>query len=323
MDVGQALDALGVRTQGLVTVRRLTAAGVSRQALALAVARGEVVRVRRGLCARTALPGLPEYLVTGTGVAAEWAAHVRSALLALGGDVTAWGTTAAALYGWGLLVEPGPVVDVAVRHGRSGTAAPGVRVTQRRAAGLAGVPSVAGCERLRVTSPVQTVLDGARTLPLLEAVVLCDSALRSGLVRMPELEAAAVRLRGLEGADRVREVLALSDELAGSVLERVLRVRLVQAGLCGTTQVPLHDRHGRPVLRADFCFAVQRLVIEVDGAAWHRDAARDRARDNALAAAGWRVLRFTWAEVVHGPDAALALVRAALTPDEAGGGLAA
>ncbi|MGI8814055.1 MAG: endonuclease domain-containing protein [Pseudonocardia sp.] len=47
--------------------------------------------------------------------------------------------------------------------------------------------------------------------------------------------------------------------------------------------------------RVDFAFPVARLVVEVDGWAWHSDAARfrsDRARQNALVLAGWAVLRF-------------------------------
>jgi len=54
------------------------------------------------------------------------------------------------------------------------------------------------------------------------------------------------------------------------------------------------------------------LVIETDGARWHPDPPRDQARDNALAARGWRVLRFTWAEVVHEPELVLELLREAL-----------
>ena len=46
------------------------------------------------------------------------------------------------------------------------------------------------------------------------------------------------------------------------------------------------------------------MVIEIDGWAWHSDAARfraDRRRQNALVAAGWTVLRFTWQDVIGRP----------------------
>ncbi len=65
-------------------------------------------------------------------------------------------------------------------------------------------------------------------------------------------------------------------------------------------------------LRVDFCFRAARLVVEVDGARWHPDPRRDRQRDNALTALGWRVLRYAWADVVHEPERVLAEIRAAL-----------
>jgi len=54
----------------------------------------------------------------------------------------------------------------------------------------------------------------------------------------------------------------------------------------------------------------------VDGWAWHSTADRfraDRRRQNALILAGWTVLRFTWDDLVHRPDAVLAQICAALT----------
>ena len=54
-------------------------------------------------------------------------------------------------------------------------------------------------------------------------------------------------------------------------------------------------------------------MVEADGSRWHPDPARDQGLDNRLGAAGWRVLRFTWAQVVHDPAAVLALLRDALS----------
>lgn len=112
------------------------------------------------------------------------------------------------------------------------------------------------------------------------------------------------------GAARARRVVEVCDPECGSVLESVQRVRMLLAGLDGfDTQVVLRTV---PALRVDFCFAAARLVVEVDGARWHPDPARDQQRDNALATLGWRVLRFTWHEVVHDSTLVLATVRAAL-----------
>jgi very-short-patch-repair endonuclease len=132
-------------------------------------------------------------------------------------------------------------------------------------------------------------------------------------VTLAELTRAARALPGVRAAARARRVLELADPESGSVLESVLRVRMHLAGIAGfSTQLVIRDDAGRHVLRVDFCFAEARLVVEVDGEKWHQDPARDRSRDNALAALGWRVLRYTWAEVVHQPERVLAEIRQAL-----------
>ncbi len=53
----------------------------------------------------------------------------------------------------------------------------------------------------------------------------------------------------------------------------------------------------------DFLWRKARVVAEVDGFAFHgspRSFAADRQRDAELAAAGYRVLRFTWADLTDG-----------------------
>jgi very-short-patch-repair endonuclease len=56
----------------------------------------------------------------------------------------------------------------------------------------------------------------------------------------------------------------------------------------------------------DFVWRKQRLVIEVDGYAFHsskRAIARDKRRDRELTAALWRPARFTYEEVAFEPAA--------------------
>jgi very-short-patch-repair endonuclease len=213
------------------------------------------------------------------------------------------------LRGWGLLVEPVRTVEVAVVHARSSLVLPGVRVQRRR--GLTGeeVQVLPGTRALRLEPAVDTLTSMAAGRTLTEAVVAWDSALRAGAVSREELEAAVDRLQG-RAATRAGRVLGLCDGLAGSVLESVHRVQLVLAGLTGfTLQLVVRDL---PALRVDFAWPHAGLVVEVDGARWHPDPAVDRARDNALAQLGWRVLRYTWAEVLHDQARVLAEIRAAL-----------
>jgi very-short-patch-repair endonuclease len=54
--------------------------------------------------------------------------------------------------------------------------------------------------------------------------------------------------------------------------------------------------------RVDFLWHELRLVVETDGLRYHRTAAqqsKDRRRDQDLTAAGYTVLRFTYAQVVR------------------------
>ena len=313
MTVSATLRTVGARQEQLASRGQLVRAGVAGGTLHRALVRGEVVRVRRRVYAAAALPPWPRFAVTDEGVHPDFLAHVRAVLLGLGPRAAACGLTAACLRGWGVLLEPLRTVDVALPNGRRRGRSAGVRTTQRRRLCAEHWTVRPGHASLRVTTAVQTVLDCCRQLPHLQAVVVVDSALRSGQVTLEELQRAARALPGTRHGSRVRRALRACDPESGSVLESVLRVHLCEAGLDGfATQVVLRDARGRRILRADFVFTTARLVVETDGARWHADPARDRRTDNRLAAAGWRVLRFTWDEVVHDPAAVLAGVRAAL-----------
>ena len=67
----------------------------------------------------------------------------------------------------------------------------------------------------------------------------------------------------------------------------------------------------------DAVWPVHRLVVEVDGYAYHGTWAafeRDRRKDAALVAAGYRVIRITWRQLVHEPHAVVALLARLLPP---------
>jgi very-short-patch-repair endonuclease len=68
----------------------------------------------------------------------------------------------------------------------------------------------------------------------------------------------------------------------------------------------------REGLEVDVVYRGARLVVELDGRAAHATAAafeRDRARDRALAAAGWRVMRLTSRQLRDEPGAVAADLR--------------
>lgn len=162
----------------------------------------------------------------------------------------------------------------------------------------------------RLTAPLRTVRDLALWLPLDAGVAAGDSAVRAGLVGATALRGALEAVGG-PGSRRASRVAGLLDPLSGSVLESLLRVRLVTAGLTGfVTQHEIRDGR-RVVARVDFCWPSHRLVVEADGFAFHSDRSayrRDRERMNELERLGWRVLRFTWEDVRGRPARVVAMI---------------
>jgi very-short-patch-repair endonuclease len=145
------------------------------------------------------------------------------------------------------------------------------------------------------SGPVAPVLHALvavlRCLETVDAVVVVDSALRQGVLPRRALD---VRLRG-PGSVEARRRLGLTDSRSGSVIETVARLALRQAGLSVDCQV-LVPGVGRVDLVVDGW-----LVVELDGFAYHADRDRyrtDRRRTNALVAQGYRVLRFSYEDVM-------------------------
>jgi very-short-patch-repair endonuclease len=156
------------------------------------------------------------------------------------------------------------------------------------------------------TGLLRTVVDCARELPLREAVVICDAALRVGL-GLAQLTEAVRRLRG-PGATAARRALALCDPSAESALESCARLLLVGLGQV-QPQVCIPG-----VGRVDFLVDGW-LVVEVDGFEFHssrQEYREDRRRANALAARGFVVLRFSYEDVVHHPVAVIGIVQSVL-----------
>lgn len=274
MDPVVALGASG----GVAEWRALRRQGVPWHALDRARASGLVLRLGRGTYA---LPGADPALV---------AAVRLGGVLALG--------SAAAYHRLRILHRPaGPTVLVprAWSHARlEGVDVLRVDLRPGDVDGLA-------------TSRERTALDCARRLPLRDAVVVIDSAVRAG-VDAKVLHHRAAGMRG-PGAAAARRAVALLDERCESLLETCVRLVLVDLGVPFRSQVLLHG-----VGRVDFLVA-GRLVVEADGFAHHSDRESyraDRRRLNALSAQGYVLLRFTYEDVVHSADRVAALVLAAL-----------
>ena len=139
-------------------------------------------------------------------------------------------------------------------------------------------------------SPLTCLIDMCHCEPPEFVVAAVDSALRAGLIsRGAWLRALAVLPLGL------RLQLAEADGRSESIIESLSRFRCRRLGLSVRIQVKL-----APGVRVDLLIG-ERLVIEVDGREHHDGPAafeRDRARDALLSALGYRVLRFSYGQVM-------------------------
>ncbi len=149
-----------------------------------------------------------------------------------------------------------------------------------------------------VTALLRTAWDVAAWEPLGTAVAALDAMLRNGSVGEGELAALPTGGTGRKGVVRVRRAVSLVDRRAESVPESWVRVALVMAGLSPVPQFEVVHR-GQFLARVDLGFPERRLAVEYEGA-HHFDGTqivRDDARIARLAAAGWRVVRLSAADL--------------------------
>ena len=217
------------------------------------------------------------------------------------------GLTAAWLHG--LDVEAGGSIEVTIPKGTGVSGRSGIVV--RRAALTPG--EVVNVRALRVTSLLRTISDLSVRLSVTEGVVIVDMALHAGLASMADLKTLCVaRARGV-GVAKLRRVVGYAEPAAESPMESRLRMLLVLDGLPRPqAQVSLHDKNGRFVGRPDLYYPDHQLGIEYDGGTHRASLAEDNRRQNKLIGAGFRLLRFTAAEVLHHPDSVTTQVRAML-----------
>jgi len=201
------------------------------------------------------------------------------------------GRTAAWLHG--LDLDPVHPIEVAVPSSCGIRSRPGLIVRHSDVA----TGDAVRVRSLPATSIRRTLTDLCRDLPSVEALVALDAALRLRLTDRSALASPLARLA----------------EPAESPMETRLRWLLLQAGLPRPqVQTDLHDGAGRFVGRADLYYPSARLVIEYDGGNHRERLVEDNRRQNALVNAGFRLLRFTAADLYERPDAVEAQVRGAL-----------
>jgi very-short-patch-repair endonuclease len=214
-------------------------------------------------------------------------ARWRGAVLACGDDAVLSHCSAAVL--WGLLQERWNFVDVTTPHrGRKGTE--GIRLHRTRRLDDADVVVV---REIPVTSVERTLLDLADVVPFR---VLRRAARQAEILRLPA-GSPREKAHGRRGAPSLGALSLQRAEI--SMTRSELESRFLR--LCRRFGIPRPERNqsieGK---QRDFEWRDAGLVVEVDGHATHgtRFAFEDdRARDLALVRAGWRVVRFTHAQI--------------------------
>ncbi|GAB09844.1 hypothetical protein GOARA_048_00460 [Gordonia araii NBRC 100433] len=282
-----------IRHDGVLTSADARALGFSRSGIQRRIASGEWRPVARGV-----------YLVASCARTAR--AQARLAVCSVGGSAVLGGAAAA----WWLGLcgdEPRRHVVFAPVPGRHPRRTSTTVVRHR----VLADEDVLDHRGLRVTAPALTALDASLDL----GIQILDAALLAHRVTPTSLAAAHARYPKRHGASRVARYLTLIRSGARSEAERVVVRVFRRAGITGWSA-------GYPSCGylIDFAFPDCRLAVEIDGFAFHRDATafqHDRTRRNALIAAGWRVLNFTWSDVVDHPERFVAEIRGALEDDHA------
>ena len=193
---------------------------------------------------------------------------------------------ASAAAAWDLSPGSGSLhVTVPGDHGRERRA--GVRVHRSRTLTPAQTTVHRG---IPITTRERTIIDLAKTLTGRRLEQLLNRAERH--LDFEELRRAH--------SPSLRAVL-------GSYSAPVTRSELEEAflALCDDHGLPRPDTNAHiEGIEVDFVWRDARLIVEVDGYAYHRSPSafeRDRERDAILTTSGWRVLRFTHAQVTGRP----------------------
>lgn len=140
---------------------------------------------------------------------------------------------------------------------------------------------------LRTTSAMQTFLDMAQVLPLVDLVVLGDSLVRKGRFHPQQLVDFVATASGPHHR-RAKQAAALVRAGVDSPMETRLRLLIVFAGLPEpTVDHRVHDGDGQLLYRFDLSYPEHGLIIEYDGRQhaesiqqWHRDVDRDEQLDD-------------------------------------------
>jgi hypothetical protein len=271
------ISRLAARQHGNVTRAQLLELGVGAKAIQYRLKHGLLHQEHRGVYsvgrpAKTALE------------------RAAAAVLACGPGAALSHQSALAM--WGLLTWPWRMHVTTASDRRP----PKLAVHRSRALTPADIRTHQG---IRVTSLARALLDCAPNLTRLTRVV--SDALRSPHMTHAQLADVLRRFPTHAGTKHPLPFVASTTGLTRSELEDLFRAFCKQYGL------PL------PLINTIVCgyevdavFVAERVIVELDGWAFHNDRTafeRDRNRDADLLAAGFVTVRITWQRLIERPAA--------------------
>jgi very-short-patch-repair endonuclease len=285
-----------VRLQrGLVSRSQLAAAGIQPGAIEWRLEKGRLYPVHRGVYSF----GFSKLAPLG---------RETAALLAVGGDAVLSHHSAASV--WGLCPDRGDEEPVDVLTG--------ARQVRRRSGVITHRTNrlepreVSVCQGLSVTSPARTLRDIAGTVSMRELERAVDEALVRRIVRLQQLRDAVAQDKGRVGGPLLAALLEHRGK--PTITRSQAEERMLE--LIRAADFPPHETNARVNgYEVDFLWRPQRVIVEIDGYVYHSTRSafeRDRAKDAALAAAGFLVVRITWLQMERQPYVVVARLAQAL-----------
>lgn len=301
LDAMEPIEVLAERQHGLID---------REQALAYGMTTGQVsarLRSRRWEPAARAVYRIPGSVPT-------WEQQLLAAVLAAGAGAAASRRSAAALWRFPGF-RPGPIE---ITQGRG----PSSRYPVRGLHDSRFLPphQVRLVGAIPTSSPERTLLDlcGCTHPERAERALDNCLAMEATTVGRVGVMLAETGARGRPGTALLRRLLAVrtADYVPPeSELEALLVAVIAAAGLAAPARQASVGGTQAPVGRVDFVYREARLVIEADSRRYHSswlDVQADHRRDLLLTAAGWRVIRVNWHQLVEEPALFIAALQAIL-----------
>jgi very-short-patch-repair endonuclease/predicted transcriptional regulator of viral defense system len=297
MQVEQRVADIAARQHGLITRAQLLEVGMPLDTLRSRVKCRRLLPVHRGV-----------YRV-GPLVAAR--AREMAAVLACGaGSVVSHRSAARMWRIWHSADHADDAVDVMMLANIDRGRRPGVRPHRVRTLPADEITQLDG---IPVTTLVRTIIDVASEAGSADLTQLLALATREHNLDSDSLLETMKRYADRPGVPLLRALLQSdpAPALTRSQAERQLLSLMHRAQLPRPAVNAFIDRY-----EVDFLWRRERLIVEVDGFAFHAARTRfenDRRRDATLTAQGFLVMRVTWRQITAEPEATLVRIAQALT----------